>query len=339
MHVKFLEGYFKIQGVPVDVTGMVFRLVEEYKEDVNGIYVTVDGTGKRRFPQRNIRIRVQSREAYEVTAEGLEDNDTPDIDDIETDDEIKARLRLRFKMLDDMTNAAKNGNIKAVIVSGPPGVGKSFGVEQQLAKSDLFNQLAERRPKYDIVKGVISPLGLYVKLYAYQERDNVLVFDDCDDVFNEEDALNILKSALDSSKRRTISWNKDSRLLRQEGIPNKFDFKGSVIFITNLNFANVKSPKIRAHLDALESRCHYVDLTINTMRDKMLRIKQIVEDGMLREYDLEPWEQDDILEFIDTNKSRLRELSLRMVLKLADLRKSFGNQWQDYATVTCMKPV
>ena len=131
--------------------------------------------------------------------------------------------------------------------------------------------------------------------------------------------------------------NTDSRALRDEHIPNRFEFKASAIFITNIKFDHVKSKKLRDHLDALESRCHYVDLTIDSERDKVLRIKQIVEDGMLRDYNFEQYEIDEIMEFVESNKKQLRELSLRTVLKLADLKKSFKDAWQDYAVVTCMK--
>jgi hypothetical protein len=336
MLVRFLEGTYKIQGQPRSVAGTVFPLVEDYREDANGGFITVDARGVRGFPDRNIKIRVSAANAYEPT-EGDVVQHLEQKRNEETDAEIKDRLRKRFQILTDMTQAAKEGNVKAVIVSGPPGVGKSFGVEAQLAKSDLFQTISNRPPKYEIVKGAMSALGLYCKLYEFREKGNVVVFDDCDSVLFDDLSLNILKAALDSGKRRTISWNTDSRLLANEGIPNKFDFEAGAMFITNIKFDHVRSKKLKDHLDALESRCHYVDLTIDSERDKILRIKQIVEDGMLREYDLEPEQQDELLEFIDVNKKNLRELSLRMVLKLADLRKSFGEKWQDYAAVTCMK--
>lgn len=336
MLVRFTEGTYKIQGQPRSVAGTVFPLVEDYREDDKGGFITVDARGVRGFPDRNIKIRVSSANAYEPT-DGNVVMHLETARKNETDEEIKARLRQRFQILTDMTQAAKEGNVKAVIVSGPPGVGKSFGVEQQLAKSNLFQDIAGRPPKYEVVKGAMSALGLYCKLYEFREKGNVVVFDDCDSVLFDDLSLNILKAALDSGKRRTISWNTDSRLLNNEGIPNKFDFEASAMFITNIKFDHVRSKKLKDHLDALESRCHYVDLTIDSERDKILRIKQIVEDGMLRDYDLEPEQQDELLEFIDTNKKNLRELSLRMVLKLADLRKSFGDKWQDYAAVTCMK--
>ena len=255
----------------------------------------------------------------------------------ETDAEIMERLRGRFQVLTEMTTAVKRGSVRALIVSGPPGVGKSFGVEDVLQKDDLFNTLAQRPPKYEIVKGAMSALGLYAKLFQFKDKGNVVVFDDCDTVLLEDLSLNILKAALDSSKRRWISWNTDSRLLRTEGIPDRFEFSAGAVFITNIKFEHVRSKKLRDHLDALESRCHYIDLQMDTTREKLLRIRQIVSDGMLQEYEFEEHEKAEIVEFIALNADRIRELSLRMVLKIADLRKSFPDAWQSMARTTCMR--
>ena len=257
----------------------------------------------------------------------------------ETDDQIKTRLRERFDILDEMTRAVKKGDVRAMIVTGPPGVGKSFGVETVLSKHDVFATVAqnEKLKKYEVVKGAMSAIGLYKKLYEFQDKKCILVFDDCDSVLLDDLSLNILKAALDSGKKRMICWNTDSRLLRSEGVPNSFEFRGGAIFITNIKFENVRSKKLQDHLAALESRCHYLDLTIDTEREKILRIKQIVEDGMLESYEFQPWDIDEILNFIDNNKKRLRELSLRMVLKLADLKKSFPDRWTRVAEVSCMR--
>jgi hypothetical protein len=146
-----------------------------------------------------------------------------------------------------------------------------------------------------------------------------------------------LKAALDSKKRRMIHWNTDSFKLRNEGVPDSFEFKGSAIFITNIKFDNVKSAKMRDHLSALESRCHYIDLAIDTDREKLLRIKQITNDGMLDEYALSEEVVQEILDFIDINKKKLRELSLRTVLKVADLAKAFPDKWEAMAENTVMK--
>lgn len=254
----------------------------------------------------------------------------------ETDEQIIERLRERFDILTEMTKAVKSGDMRAMIVSGPPGVGKSFGVEAVLEKDGLFDTLGNRKPKYEIVKGAMSAIGLYAKLYEFSDEKNVLVFDDCDSILMEDLSLNILKGALDSSKKRVISWNTDSRLLRSEGIPDRFEFKGAAIFITNIKFEHVRSKKLRDHLGALESRCHYIDLQMDTNREKILRIKQIVNDGMLDSYEFEPIVRDEVVDFIVQNADKLRELSLRMVLKVADLRKSFPRTWKSMASTTCM---
>jgi hypothetical protein len=121
-------------------------------------------------------------------------------------------------------------------------------------------------------------------------------------------------------------------------VPDSFEFKGGAIFITNIKFDHVKSKKLRDHLEALESRCHYLDLTIDTEREKLLRIHQVVtEHGMLDDYELEDHTKQAVLDFLKANTHRLRELSLRTVLKIADLAASFPDKWQAVAESTVMR--
>jgi hypothetical protein len=323
------DGTYKIRGKDTDVSGLIFPMVEEFKVGAKGGYVTVDGRAINGFPDRNIKINVSDANCYETTESVSEQRD-------ETDAETVERIRERFDMLRDMTKAVKKGDVRAMIVSGPPGVGKSHGVEEVLDRYNTLQTLGGSK-KYDVVKGAMSPIGLYVKLFNYKDKDNVIVFDDCDAIFEEPLALNILKAALDSKKKRTIHWNTDSFKLRNEGVPDSFEFQGSAIFITNLNFGDIKSKKIKSHLEALESRCHYMDLTISTEREKMLRIKQVIQDGMLNEYNLSDDIKEEILDFCDINKKRLRELSLRTVLKVADLAVAFPTKWEAMAENTVMK--
>jgi hypothetical protein len=256
----------------------------------------------------------------------------------ETDEQIIERIGKRFTILDDMTKAAICGDIRAMIVVGPPGVGKSYGVEKQLEKASMFTEVASRPKQYDVVKGAMSAIGLYCKLFNYKEKDNVLVFDDCDSILQDELSLNILKAALDSKKTRKICWNTDSYKLRNEGVPDTFNFEGSAIFITNIKFENVKSKKLQDHLEAVKSRCHYLDLTLDTERDKLLRIKQIAGTGALfQDYDFNGHEQEEMLNFLQDNATMVNELSLRMALKIADLRRVSNTNWQELARATCMK--
>ena len=330
MQIRIKDGSYKIRGKDVDLTGMVFPMVEGFKVGAKGGYVTVDGKSIQGFPDRAIKIMCASEASYEDAGK------TKSSKREETDEETIERLRERFEMLEDMTRATKKGDVRAMIVSGPPGVGKSFGVEKVLGKHDLISTLGDKPSKYQVVKGAMSAIGLYCKLFNYADKDNVLVFDDCDSIFTDELSLNILKAALDSKKNRTIHWNTDSFKLRNEGVPDSFNFQGGAIFITNLKFDKARG-KVREHLMALESRCHYIDLTIDTDREKMLRIQQIVKDGMLDEYKLSEELVQDIVDFVDINKNRLRELSLRTILKVADLAKAFPTKWEAMAENTVMK--
>ena len=331
MNVRLKEGTYKIRGKDVDLAGMVFPLVDGYKVGTQGGYITVDGSAVAGFPDRNIKIKVTDANCFDDNVKAKVTQRE------ETDEETIERLRERFEMLEDMTKATKRGDVRAMIVSGPPGVGKSHGVEKVLGKHELIAQLGDRPAKYEVVKGAMSAIGLYCKLYKHADKDNVLVFDDCDSVFSDELSLNILKAALDSKKNRKICWNTDSFKLRNEGVPDSFNFAGSAIFITNIKSDNVKSKKMRDHLEALESRCHYIDLTIDTDREKMLRIKQITKDGMLDDYALGEHVVDEIVDYMESNKTKLRELSLRTVLKIADLAKAFPSKWEAMAENTVMK--
>jgi DNA-binding NarL/FixJ family response regulator len=350
--IEIREGSYKIRGQDVSMAGYRFELVEGFKQGAQGGYVTVDGAsispaGSAAVPDRKIRIRCSGSDSYMVVAghahQPVGDKSLEQIKVADTvvahltDEELIEKTRSRFGILTEMTKAVKSGTVRAMIVSGPPGVGKSFGVEEVLTKDDLFDVMGQRKPKYEIVKGAMSAIGLYSKLYELSGEKNVIVFDDCDSVLLDDLSLNILKAALDTSKKRTISWNTDSSMLRREGVPDRFEFKGGAIFITNIKFENVRSKKLQDHLAALESRCHYIDLQMDTDREKVLRIKQIVADGMLDSYEFEDIQKDEVVEFVDSNRSRLRELSLRTVLKVADLRKSFPANWKAMADVTVMK--
>lgn len=332
VRIKLINQKFRINGETIDLHDKEVRLVKDYQTDEKGGFIIIDGTSCDNLPNKLIKLRAKKENYTLVQGDPVKAGIKQ-----ETDEEIMNRLRDRFQILEDMTKATKKGAVKAMIVSGPPGVGKSHGVETVLRKHDIISSLGNSEPKYEFVKGAMSALGLYAKLYQYKSRDCVVVFDDNDSLFMDEVSLNILKAALDSKKKRTISWNTDSRKLKSEDIPDRFDFEGSVIFITNLDFANIRSKKLQAHLEALESRCHYIDLTIHTEREKMLRIKQVIDDGMLDDHALDDATKQEVVEFVNLNRKRLREVSLRTVIKAADLAVTFPSRWKTVADTTLMK--
>lgn len=335
--VRILNGSYRNKPV----VGTTFTLVKGFQIGKKGNYVTVKNDGQFDIAIDEVKVKVESPADIVVNGatSGVETvfDQAPAV--VETDEEAMARIAVRFAVLDEMAGACIKSDIRAMIVTGPPGVGKSHGVTMQMEKAALFDSLKGNRPRFEIVKGAISGIGLFALLYKFSDAKNVLVFDDCD-VWEDQDALNVLKGALDSGKTRRISWNKDSRILREEGIPNTFDFHGSVIFITNKTFDSKRASKIQPHLDALQSRCHFLDLTINTERDKLLRIKQVHRDadgGLFADYDFQDQEAAYILDYMETKGEALREVSMRCALKIADLVKIRPHGWRELADVTVCK--
>ena len=343
-YIRIEEGIYR----GADQSGRIFPLVKDYQKNSTreGGFVTVNTTEQQGYEGLDkVRINVPNIAAITIVPEAeylrfKESEPTTPVAGThlkESDEEAIERISARFAILNEMTEAIAQDQIKGMIVSGPPGIGKSYGVETSLMKYSTFDDIAGRERKFEVVKGAMSAIGLYKKLYQHADKGHVVCFDDCDVILYDDLALNLLKAALDTGRKRTLQWGTESRFLHAEGVPNSFDFNAGIIFITNVKFDNVKSKKLRDHLEALQSRCHYLDLTIDSMRDRMLRIKQIVRAGMLEKYMMPRSEQERMIEFIFNNRNKLREVSLRMVLKIADLWKMAPDRYQALAEQTCMK--
>jgi hypothetical protein len=253
----------------------------------------------------------------------------------ETDAEIDARLRDRFEILDELTRAALTGNARSVIVSGPAGLGKSFTVEQALGEWD------PDQVNHTIVKGYVKTTGLLRLLYQFREAGQVVVFDDADTVFYEDTSLNLLKAVCDTTELRRVSYMAESNMVDEESgerIPRSCQFDGTILFITNLDMDVMidKGHKLAPHLQALVSRSHYIDLSMKTRRDYIIRIKQVIAAGMLRQQGLDADQEAQVLDYIMTNQDRLREVSLRIAVKIGNLVRMGGN-WQRLANVTCLR--
>lgn len=260
---------------------------------------------------------------------------TAPVGPIETDAEIAARLTERFEILDYLTRAALTGDARSVIISGPAGLGKSYSVEAALSDWDPDGA------NHEFVKGYVRTTGLLRLLYQYREAGQVIVFDDADTVFFDDNSLNLLKAACDSTDRRVISYRAESNMRDDDSgdlVPRSFEYNGTIIFITNLDFDQLidKGHKLAPHLEALISRSHYIDLAMKTKRDYMIRIKQVIGQGLLSNIGLSDKQTADVVAFIDDNKNNLRELSLRIALKIGKLRM-MGDRWAQIAKVTCCK--
>jgi hypothetical protein len=236
--------------------------------------------------------------------------------------ESRFTINERFGFIADMVNMLVKGDQASVIVSGPGGLGKTHAVTKALNANGLKDctmvdtPIGERASKkaYRMIKGHATPLGLYRTLF--ENKDGVLVFDDCDSVLKDPLSLNILKGALDSYSRRIISWKSD-RL--DEELPSVFEFKGRVVFISNL--------PVNALDQAVVTRSMAVDVSM-TDKQKVERMRTIVsESDFLPEYSMA--HKIEALDLIETLCDRVKELSLRTLIQVTKIRKSAGANWKN----------
>lgn len=243
--------------------------------------------------------------------------------------ESRFTINQRFGFLGDMVSMLAKGDQASVVVSGPGGLGKSYTVTQALTDAgmvdvsllDEFNigDKINTAKSFRVIKGYSTPKGLYRTLY--ENKDGVVVFDDCDSVLKDPVSLNLLKAALDSYDRRVISWRAD---MRDEDLPQAFEFKGRVVFISNL--------PADALDQAIITRSMAVDVSM-TNEQKIDRMRFLLDQsGFMPEYDKAC--KADALNLIDTLKDKVKELSLRTLIQVTKIRKSAGAKWKDLAEYT-----
>jgi len=243
--------------------------------------------------------------------------------------ESRFSINQRFGFVSDMVTMLTKGDQASVVVCGPGGLGKSHTVTTALEKSGLkdvslldeyeVGASINSKKAYRVIKGFSTPKGLYRTLY--DNRDGIIVFDDCDSVLKDPVSLNLLKGALDSYSRRVISWRSE---IRDEELPQCFEFKGRVIFISNLS-----SDKLD---QAIISRSMAVDLSM-TKDQKIERMQYLLDQpGFMPDYS-KSYKQD-ALDLINSVRDSVKELSLRTLIQVTTIRKSAGANWKDLAEYT-----
>jgi hypothetical protein len=254
-----------------------------------------------------------------------------------TDEEIEVDLSAKFSTLELMSHGVVDQSFRSLIVSGNPGIGKTFTLE------NIFEKAAgESKILFTGVRGYVRATGLYRLMWENRHKEAVLLFDDSDFIFTDEISLNLLKGGLDTTKKRKISWHSEKVFESEDGenIPQEFEFNGAVVFISNLNFPRLvaQGSKLAPHLAALMDRSFYLDLNLNSVREQLIRIKWVAKHSDILK-DVDKKGKEEILEYIKTNQERFRELSLRSLVKLQILYKgSKGNisQFKRMASATLL---
>lgn len=251
-------------------------------------------------------------------------------------EQIDARISEHFNVMKMLVDATVEGDCRSLIVSSPPGLGKSYTVETSLKKWD------PSETRYTISRGYVLTTGLLRLAFSHRDPGQVLVFDDADSIFGDLDSINLLKAICDTTERRVVTYRTERTLICEVSgmpIPPSFEFRGSVVFLTNMDFDEQIAKKgpssLGPHFAALVSRSHYIDLAMSGDDDYIVRIEQVRKEGKLLNF-LTREQGDDVMDYIYDNKDTLRELSLRMAIKLGKVRKLDKN-WKNIAKITCCR--
>jgi hypothetical protein len=222
---------------------------------------------------------------------------------------MKLKPTERFEAIEELTDMVIHGISPSILVSGLSGIGKSFIVRKRLEHHGKVEG-----DDYHIIKGKISPMGLYRFLYEHQTA--TIVFDDADSVFDTETSENILKSASDSYDIRRINWISE-RL--PEDLENQFDFQGQIIFISNKDASGL-NPAVLSRTLAINLQMSRQEIT-----EHMENIIDVLEPQTHKPIKLE------VLEFLDTVKEDLDNYNIRTFIKACRIRVNSeitGKDWK-----------
>jgi len=260
-----------------------------------------------------------------------------DPDDDKTDDELIEEMKLSRETFDECVEQVVCGTRKSVLVSGPPGCGKSHIVRKY---EDHANGL------YKPVTGAITAPELFKLLYQIKDG-GVAAFDDCDSIFSDEESLNLLKGALNPTSKgesNFISWLKMTKGMNDEDgapIEKTFDFQGRILFMTNIDFerAIARGTKISKHLEALMDRSGYMTLGLHSRRRRLLWVEYVSRNSSIMEDNGVEDEatKEEILAFIREHMKSWRNLSLRLIPQLANYRLNVPMKWERHAKSLLMK--
>ena len=147
-----------------------------------------------------------------------------------------------FKEMQGYVKTVLKGLQPGVVLCGAPGIGKTYRVLQQLKAAGY-----QHGQNLAIIKGKCTPRQMYLTLYEYQKKGDMILVDDADSLIGPkapEDVINILKAALDSTsddEGRLVSYKISGKLVDDEDnpVPKEFYFNGSVIVITNYSVGQI----------------------------------------------------------------------------------------------------
>lgn len=239
------------------------------------------------------------------------------------------KLEQAQSSLESFVQLVVSGKVRACVISGPAGSGKTSSVMRLLAQHTT--------ERYKCISGTMSPIMIFAELYRHRKAGEVIVLDDIDSVYKSVEGMNIIKAATDSVTRRKISWLTANPLLKAWSIQNTFDYNGAVILISNEPFKASKSSKLNGHLNAIADRLFHIPMGTNDKDEQFHQLcYYVVKQGLLRSRGLSPTQEAEILQYITDHYERLPSITLRTATKLSDLMQQAPSNWKDMAELSLL---
>jgi hypothetical protein len=287
-----------------------------------------DGKRKRGRPAKNVAAQAEAQILEQIQAEQ---------DTNETEAERVKRIAERFTVMYKLTHGAIGGHVRSLIVSGAAGTGKSYTINHLLSTAHERNQI-----RYEPVTGAnVTGINLYKLLFRMQNERDIILMDDSDEIWNDEVSLNMMKAALDTSPVRRLSWFSESSVLKAEDIPQQFEYKGSMIFITNKDFQtiiDIGKSKVVPHFSALMSRSIYLDLKLHRPKDLLAWVLHMTaKNHILVQNGLTHAEENMVLDWTREHYTEFREISIRTLMKIGMFVKTSPSDWETFAKVTILR--
>lgn len=241
-----------------------------------------------------------------------------------TNPALQFPINQRFDFVTRLVKMVGTSKTASAIITGDGGLGKSHSVIAALKAAGLRDisdvepgTTVAPRSTFRVVKGYSTAKGLFRILW--ENRNSIIVFDDCDSILKDDDAVNLLKGALDTYDKRLITWNTNAR---EDELPRMFEFTGGVVFISNRDINKIDQ--------ALRTRSMCVDLSM-TLEQKIERMTVIMQapsflPGVSMAF------KRDALNLINKHKAVAREVSLRTLIAVTKIRAEGDSDWEQLAT-------
>lgn len=159
----------------------------------------------------------------------------------------------------EKVEAVGNGWNSGLIISGPPGTGKSHTVKAFLSAMKKLEHVSDvktvqdedkQSPTYKqwyevsreinpgplVRKSRYAPWSLVRDLWRNRQQGNIVVIDDNDIALQDLNFCGIIMSATEQEAQREVHYTaKRIQDLERENVPDRFDYDGGIIMLTNYN--------------------------------------------------------------------------------------------------------